>query len=111
MFKGKYIWFGKAPKSFVMNYDPCTDVSTVCTADKASYFQPLIGIMRWMVEIGRIDIATGISLISSHLVIPREGHLEADIHVIRYLHLKHNSHLLFDPTYPILYVCDFDHYD
>ena len=34
VFKGKYIWFGKAPKPFVMNYDTCTDVSTVCTANK-----------------------------------------------------------------------------
>ena len=70
MFKGKYIWFGKAPNPFVMNYDPFTDVSTFCTADKASYFQSLIGIMRWVVEIGRIDISTDISLLSSHLVMP-----------------------------------------
>ena len=49
-FKGKYIWFGKAPHKFVMNYDACTDVSTVCTANEASYFQLLIGIMRWMLE-------------------------------------------------------------
>ena len=45
-FKGKYIRFGKAPNPFVMNYDPCTDVSTVCTIDEALYFQSLIRIMR-----------------------------------------------------------------
>ena len=28
-----------------------------------------------------------------------------------YLHLKHTSCLLFDPTYPTLDVCDFDQYD
>ena len=60
IFKVKCIWFGKSNNPFVMNYDPCTDVSTVCTADESSYFQSLIGIMRWMVEIGRIDIATEI---------------------------------------------------
>ena len=111
MFKGKYIWFGKATNPFVMNYDPCTDVSMVCTTDKASYFQSLIGIMRRMVEIGRIDIATEISLISSHLVMPREGHIEAAIHVISYLHLKQNSSLVFDQSYPTLDMCDFDQYD
>ena len=42
---------------------------------------------------------------------PREGHLEADIHVMSYLHLKHNSRLVFYPTYPTLEVCDFYQYD
>ena len=64
-----------------------------------------------MVKIGRIEIVTEISLPSSHLVMPREGHLEADIHVMSYLHLKHNSRLLFDPTYPTLEVYDFEQYD
>ena len=64
-----------------------------------------------MVKIGRIDIATDISLLSSNLVMPREGHLEAAIHDMSYLHLKHLSSLVFDPKYPTLYVCDFDQYD
>ena len=50
-------------------------------------------------------------MISLHLVSPREGHLEADIHVMSYLHLKHNSRLLFDPIYPTLDMCEFDQYD
>ena len=64
-----------------------------------------------MVEILPIDIATEISLLSQHLVMPREGHLEADIHDMSHLNLKHNSRLVFDPTYPTLDVCDFDQYD
>ncbi len=31
---------------------------------------------------------------------PRERHLEAAIHVMGYLGLKHNTELVFDPTYP-----------
>ena len=53
-----------------------------------------------MVELGRVDIATEISLLSSHLAYPREGHLEAALHVMGYLKQKHNSRLIFDPTYP-----------
>ena len=64
-----------------------------------------------MVEIRRIKIATDISLLSSHLVMPLEGNIEAAIHVMSYLYLNHNSSLLFDPTYPTLDVCDFDQYD
>ena len=92
-----------------MNYNLCIHVFTVCTANEASYFQLLIGIIIWMVEIGRIDIATEISFLSSHSVISQVGHIQAAIHVISYL--KDNSCLVFDPTYPTWDVCDFYHYD
>ncbi len=56
--------------------------------------------MRWMVELGRVDIAVEVSMLSSYLAYPREGHLEAAIHVMGYLRLKHNIRLIFNPTYP-----------
>ena len=56
--------------------------------------------MRWMVELGRIDIATEVSLLSSHLAFPREGHLETALHIMSYLSQKHNTRLISDPTYP-----------
>jgi hypothetical protein len=60
----------------------------------------LIGVMRWMVKLGRIDIATEVSLLSSHLAYPRKGHLETTVHMMSYLSHKHNTRLIFDPTYP-----------
>ena len=51
-------------------------------------------------EIGRVDIITEVSLLASHLALPREGHLDALIHVVGHLKLKYNSRLVFDPTYP-----------
>ena len=53
-----------------------------------------------MVEIGSIDIATEVYLLSSHLAYPREGHLGATLHVMAYLKQKNNSRLVFVPTYP-----------
>jgi hypothetical protein len=53
-----------------------------------------------MVELGCIDIATEVSMLSSYLACPREGHLENALHVMGYLQLKHNLRLIFDPTYP-----------
>jgi hypothetical protein len=53
-----------------------------------------------MVELGRIVIATEVSMLSSYLACPRKGHLENALHVIGYLQLKHNLWLIFDPTYP-----------
>ncbi len=52
-----------------------------------------------MVELGRIDIATKVFMLSSFLACQRKGHLENALHVMGYLRLKHNSWLIFDPTY------------
>jgi hypothetical protein len=59
-----------------------------------------MGVMRWMVELGRIDIATEVSLLSSHLAYPCEGNFETALHIMPYLSLKLNTQLIFDPTYP-----------
>jgi hypothetical protein len=64
-----------------------------------------------MVELGHVDIATEISLLSSHLAFPREGHLDAALHVMGYLKQKHISRLIVDPTYPDINVSSFPTYD
>ena len=66
----------------------------------ATYYMQLIGILRWMCELGRIDICTEVSMLSSYSAMPREGHLEAALHVFSYLKSKSNSRLIFDPMEP-----------
>jgi hypothetical protein len=44
-----------------------------------------------MCEIGCIDIATEVLLLSLHLVYPWKGHIDAALHVMDYLRLKYNS--------------------
>ena len=51
-------------------YRPEIDISAELKADGMQYFQELIGILRWACELGCIDIATEISLLSSHLALP-----------------------------------------
>ena len=89
-----------APNPFVGRYRPETYMTDTLDPDRASYYQTMIGFMRWMVEIGRIDIATECSLLSSHLAYTREGHFGCALHMMRYLKWKHNYRLFFDPTYP-----------
>ena len=36
----------------------------------------------------------------SYLAMPRQGHVEAMLHVMDYVKLGHNSRLAFDPSYP-----------
>ena len=75
-FNGKYSLPNMASNSFVGGYQPETDTTDPLDPDRASYYQTMIGVMRWMVEICRIDIATECSLLSSHLAYPRKGTLQ-----------------------------------
>jgi hypothetical protein len=55
-----------------------------------------------MVEVGRINIHTEVSLLSQHLALPRVGHLQAALHIMAYLRSKHNSRMVFDATAPVM---------
>ena len=66
----------------------------------ASYYNSLVGMMRWIVELGRIDICLEVSMMSSHLALPREGHLKEVLHIFAHLKKHHNSELVFDPSDP-----------
>ena len=79
-------------------------VSLELGLDSESYLRSIIDIFRWMPELGRIDIIIKVSLLSSHLAFPREGHLDATVHIMAYVRQKNNSRLVYDPTYP-----DIDH--
>ena len=56
-------------------YRPELDVTPVLEAEWASYYQSLIGVLRWIVELGQVDICLQVSMMSSHLAMPRKGHL------------------------------------
>ena len=68
----------------------------------ADRYQHLIGVLRWMVELGRIDIALEVSLLSQHLALPRVGHLEMAYHIFAYLDKHERSRIVFDPTEPVV---------
>jgi hypothetical protein len=82
---GRYSIPARADNLFPVDYDPSTDLSDILDPDCSSFYQPLIGVMRWMVELEHIDIVAEVSMISSYLVCPRKGHLENALHVMRYL--------------------------
>jgi hypothetical protein len=53
--------------------------------------------------------------LSSHAALPREGHLEALLHLFAHLDKKHNAQIVFDPTYPdidmtVFKECDWKHF-
>lgn len=105
----------RAPTPFARDYRPELDTTPELGAEEGSFYQSQIGVLRWMVELGRVDIITEVSLLSSHLALPREGHLEAVFRIFAYLNCKHNSRMIFDPTYPEIDMrafkeCDWKHF-
>ena len=92
-------------------YRPELDSSPELDVADGDYYQSLIGILRWMVELGRIDICFEVSMMSSHLALPRESHLAQVFHILVYLKKNHNSALAFDPSYPDVNIDTFPKHD
>lgn len=91
----------KANTPLSTGYRPELGQSPELDAKHANYYQGLIGVLRWSVELGRIDIMVAVSMLSRYLVNPREGHLEEVFHIFAYLKSHPRSALVFDPTTPI----------
>ena len=87
---------GPWPNGFVSELDESPELDP----ERANYYQSLVGILNWMVELGRVDIITETSVLASHMALPREGHLDAALHVFGYLSRKTNARMVFDPSYP-----------
>ena len=76
-----------------------------------AYYQSLIGIIHWMVKLGRVDICCEVSMMSSHLALPREGNLAQVLHILVYLKKHQNSALVFNPSYPDVNIDKFTNND
>ncbi|KAI2506386.1 Reverse transcriptase (RNA-dependent DNA polymerase) [Fragilaria crotonensis] len=82
------------------NYRPELDTSAELKIDGVRYYQELIGVLRWAIELGRIDMATEVSMLSTHLALPREGHLQQVYHIFGYLKARPKRTIAFDPSHP-----------
>ena len=92
---------GKQCRSpFVSYYKPELDISPELKLEGHRYFQELIGMLRWGIKLGRLDILHEVSLLSAYLANPREGHLEAAIHIFGYLKHNYKKKLAFDSEHP-----------
>ena len=78
------------------NYKPEVDITPLLTPKMITRYQSYIGILRWAIELGRIDIHYEVSRLSSYNAQPREGHYKAILRVFSYLKGHLNSTLVFD---------------
>jgi hypothetical protein len=82
---GDQLLVKKASGPFAGAYKPGLDESPELNPTIANFYQSQIGILRCFVELGRIDIITEVSILSTYLCLPHEGHLESVFHVFAYL--------------------------
>ena len=85
---------------FSTGYHPSEDSSSELDSSGTRYYQELIGVLRWAIELGRVDILLEVSLLSQHLALPRVGHLQQVYHVFGYLKQSPRRRLFFDPDHP-----------
>jgi hypothetical protein len=79
------------------SYKPELDLSRELGPELTSRYRQLIGILRWAVELGRVDTYYEVATLSHYLASPREGHLEAAYHIFAYLKAHPKFSMVFDP--------------
>ena len=66
-------------------YRPEVDITKVLGDDLHSRYLQVIGVLRWAIELVRIDIITKVCVLSQHQCNPREGQLNALYRIFWYL--------------------------
>jgi Reverse transcriptase (RNA-dependent DNA polymerase) len=79
------------------NFHPEIDDSDFLDEDGTTLYQSYIGILRWAIELGRIDLAHFGSTMAKFSVTPREGHLTALIRGFTYVKKHLQSRIIIDP--------------
>jgi hypothetical protein len=67
------------------NYTPELDVTVELDDEDVTFYQELIGVLRWATEIGRVEILLEVALLSQYSASPREGHMEQLLHIFAFL--------------------------
>jgi hypothetical protein len=90
-------------------YRPELDATDYCDDELANYYQQQVGVLRWAVELGRINICTEVSMMASFTAAPRVGHFMALMHIFAFLHSHPRCRLVFDDSYVPYESDEFEH--
>ena len=77
-------------------------------SEGVAQYQYMVGLLRWEVDLGRVDILLETALMSTYLAFPHRGHLEHIFHVFGYLKANPKRKLCFDPQHPKIHEHLFD---
>ena len=92
----------KSETPMTTSYCPELDITPELSSKEASYYISPIEILRWIVELGRVDIYLEVSIMFSHIAMLREGHLAQLFHIFSYLKKYHNTEMVFDLSDPVI---------
>ena len=97
--------YGDSRRPYPSSFNPEIDTSADMDVNGVHDYQQHIGVLCWVIELGRIDsridIMNDVSCLLQHTCAPRVNHLEAVYKIYHYMrnNLKHNrGRLGFDPT-------------
>jgi hypothetical protein len=76
---------------------PELDMSKFLDDDNTQLYQSYIGVLRWAVELGRIDLAHAAGVMARFSAAPREGHMTEVLRILAYAKKHIESKLVFDP--------------
>ena len=81
---------------------PEEDDTDLLDATQHKVYQQMLGMLNWLVTIGRFDIAFATSSLARFVACPRKGHLDRLKHVFGYLKKWPNRRIRIDSRDPIL---------
>jgi hypothetical protein len=76
---------------------PELDTSKFLDDDTMQLYQSYIGVLRWAVELGRIDLAHAAGVMARFSAAPRHGHMVEVLRILAYCKKHIQSKLVFDP--------------
>jgi hypothetical protein len=81
---------------------PEMDASKILGTEDHQKYHMLIGMLVWIVTIGRVDVAHVTSSLSRFTTCPRQGHIERALHVFDYLKKRPNQQIIVNSRDPML---------
>jgi len=97
----------KSKTPMTSDFIPELDGSNELSQEDLTFYQELIGILRWATELGRTDILHEVSILSQYQACPREGHLNELLHIFGYLKRRPKMSIYMDPSLPNIDYGDF----
>lgn len=79
---------------------PKLDSSFELNSKDITFYQELIGMLQWAIELGRVDIYHEVSILSAYQASPWQGHLEELLHIFGFLNKHPKLTLYFNPDIP-----------
>ena len=82
------------------DYRPELEVGPELKSDGIQSDQEMICILRWALELGRVDMLLEVALMSTYMAMPREGHLQQLYRIFRHLKIHPKRKIAFHFAHP-----------